>query len=61
MLLISNPAFDARNFIVEYYLLLTIIVYWRNPEHGVNTKTLERIAKALNVEISDLFDKASDN
>ena len=34
----------------------TIQTIWRDPYHGVNTKTLERIAKALNVPMSELFE-----
>jgi DNA-binding Xre family transcriptional regulator len=33
---------------------------WRNPDQGFNTKTLERIAKALQVEMGDLFENVPD-
>jgi DNA-binding Xre family transcriptional regulator len=33
---------------------------WRNPEEGFNTKTLERIANALHVEIGDFFGHVPD-
>ena len=38
----------------------TVQTIWRDPYHGVNTKTLERIAKALNVPMSELFEDVSD-
>jgi DNA-binding Xre family transcriptional regulator len=33
---------------------------WRNPYQGVNTKTLEKIAKALEVQTADLIEDISD-
>lgn len=38
----------------------TVQTIWRDPYHGVNTKTLERIAKALNVPMSELFEDVPD-
>jgi DNA-binding Xre family transcriptional regulator len=38
----------------------TVQTIWRDPFHGVNTKTLERIAKALNVPMSELFEDVPD-
>lgn len=38
----------------------TIQTIWRDPYHGVNTKTLERVAKALNVPMSELFEDVPD-
>jgi len=38
----------------------TVQTIWRDPFHGVNTKTLERIAKALGVPMSELFEDVSD-
>jgi DNA-binding Xre family transcriptional regulator len=34
----------------------TIQLIWRDPYHGINTKTLERIAKALGVGTGDLLE-----
>ena len=34
----------------------TVQTIWRDPYHGMNTKTLERIAKALGVSMADLFE-----
>ena len=34
----------------------TVHAIWHDPYHGINTKTLERIAEALGVSISDLFE-----
>jgi DNA-binding Xre family transcriptional regulator len=33
---------------------------WRDPYHGFNTKTLERIAEALHVSMGDLFEEVPD-
>lgn len=38
----------------------TIQTIWRNPYHGINTKTLERIAKALDVAVSELIEDVPD-
>lgn len=38
----------------------TVQAMWRDPYHGFNTKTLERIAKALQVPLSDLFEEVPD-
>lgn len=38
----------------------TVQTIWRDPYHGVNTKTLERIAKALSVPVSELFEDVPD-
>ena len=38
----------------------TVQTIWRDPYHGVNTKTLERIAKALNIPMSELFEDVPD-
>jgi DNA-binding Xre family transcriptional regulator len=38
----------------------TVQAMWRNPEHGFNTKTLERIAKVLEVPLSELFEEIPD-
>lgn len=38
----------------------TVQTIWRDPYHGVNTKTLERIAKALDVSMSELFEDVPD-
>lgn len=38
----------------------TVQTIWRDPYHGVNTKTLERIAKALEVSMSELFEDVPD-
>jgi DNA-binding Xre family transcriptional regulator len=38
----------------------TVHTIWHDPAHGVNTKTLERIAKALNVTVSELFEEIPD-
>ena len=38
----------------------TVQTMWRHPEHGFNTKSLERIAKALGVRVSDLFEEVPD-
>lgn len=34
----------------------TIQTLWRDPYHGLNTKTLERLAQALGVPSSDLLE-----
>jgi len=34
----------------------TIQAIWRNPYQGVNTKTLERLAKALGVSTAELIE-----
>ena len=39
---------------------LTIKRIWREPFRGVNTTTLERLAKALDVSVSDLFEEVPD-
>jgi len=39
---------------------LTIKRIWREPFRGVNTTTLERLAKALGVSVSDLFEEVPD-
>ncbi len=38
----------------------TVHTIWHDPYHGVNTKTLERIAKALGVALADLFEEVPD-
>ncbi len=38
----------------------TIQGIWRNPYQGVNTKTLEKIAKALEVQTADLIEDIPD-
>jgi DNA-binding Xre family transcriptional regulator len=38
----------------------TVHTIWHDPTHGVNTKTLERIAKALNVTVSESFEEIPD-
>jgi DNA-binding Xre family transcriptional regulator len=38
----------------------TVKTMYRHPEHGFNTKTLERIAHALQVDISELFETLPD-
>lgn len=39
----------------------TIQGVWRDPYQGINTKTLERIAKALGVPASELIEDVPDN
>jgi len=39
----------------------TIQGIWRDPFQGVNTKTLERIAKALGVATAELIEDVPDN
>jgi len=34
----------------------TIQTIWRDPYHGLNTKTLERLAQALGVPSSELLE-----
>ena len=34
----------------------TVKTMYRHPEHGFNTKSLERIARALQVDLTDLFE-----
>ena len=43
----------SRTADVNYKTIQTI---WRDPYHGINTKTLERIAKALDVSTSELLE-----
>ncbi len=38
----------------------TIQAIWRNPYQGVNTKTLERLAKALAVSTAELIEDVPD-
>lgn len=38
----------------------TIQQVWRNPTKGINTKTLEKIAKALDVSTSELIEDIPD-
>ncbi len=38
----------------------TIQGIWRNPYQGVNTKTLEKIARALEVQTADLIEDIPD-
>ncbi len=38
----------------------TIQAIWRNPYQGVNTKTLERLAKALGVSTAELIEDVPD-
>jgi len=38
----------------------TVQAMFRHPEQGFNTKTLERIANALHVEMGDLFENVPD-
>lgn len=38
----------------------TVKRIWYDPYAGVNTQTLERIAAALGVSVSDLFDEIPD-
>jgi len=35
----------------------TVQLMFRDPFHGFNTKTLEKIAQALNVPVSELFEE----
>lgn len=39
----------------------TIQHIWRDPYSGINTKTLEKIAKALDVATSELIEDVADN
>jgi DNA-binding Xre family transcriptional regulator len=39
----------------------TIQQIWRDPYQGINTKTLERIAKALGVATSELIEDVPDD
>ncbi len=39
----------------------TIQHIWRDPYQGINTKTLERIAKALGVATSELIEDVPDD
>lgn len=48
----------SRTADVNYKTIQTI---WRDPYHGINTKTLERIAKALGVPTSDLLEDYEPN
>ena len=43
----------SRTADVNYKTIQTI---WRDPYHGINTKTLERIAKVLDVATSELLE-----
>jgi len=43
----------SRTADVNYKTIQTI---WRDPYHGINTKTLERIAKALGVATNELLE-----
>jgi DNA-binding Xre family transcriptional regulator len=36
---------------------LTVKRIWREPYRGVNTTTLERLAKALDVSVAELFEE----
>jgi DNA-binding Xre family transcriptional regulator len=36
---------------------LTVKRIWREPFRGVNTTTLERLAKALDVSVAELFEE----
>ena len=47
----------SRNADVNYK---TIQHVWHDPYQGINTKTLERIAKALNVSTADLIEDVPD-
>lgn len=47
----------SRTADVNYKTIQTI---WRDPYHGINTKTLERIAKALGVAASELIEDVPD-
>jgi DNA-binding Xre family transcriptional regulator len=38
----------------------TVQLMFRDPFHGFNTKTLEKIAQALNVPVSELFEEVSE-
>ncbi len=38
----------------------TIQAIWRDPYHGLNTKTLERLAQALGVPTADLLEDVED-
>lgn len=38
----------------------TIQTIWRDPYHGLNTKTLERLAQALDVPSADLLEDVLD-
>ena len=38
----------------------TIQTIWRDPYHGLNTKTLERIAQALEVPTSELIEDVAE-
>jgi len=39
----------------------TVNAIWNNPQHDVSIKLLEKIAGALGVEISDLYDVLPDD
>ena len=39
---------------------LTVKRIWREPYRGVNTTTLERLAKALDVSVVELFEELPD-
>ena len=39
---------------------LTVKRIWREPYRGVNTTTLERLAKALDVSVAELFEELPD-
>ncbi len=43
----------SRTADVNYKTIQTI---WRDPYHGLNTKTLERLAKALGVPTPELIE-----
>ncbi len=43
----------SRTADVNYKTIQTI---WRDPYHGLNTKTLERLAKALGVSTPELIE-----
>lgn len=38
----------------------TIQTIWRDPYQGINTKTLERLAKALGVPTAELIEDVAD-
>lgn len=38
----------------------TVQTIWRDPYHGLNTKTLERLAQALDVPTSELLEDVAE-
>ena len=52
-----NPSKLSRMADVHYNTLLAI---WRNPQHDTNLSTLVKIARALNVQVSELYEVTPD-